>query len=58
MDWTTIGKDAHMAKAPTGFVHVMKFAAQTWSVTLNGRIIGTATNAEDGKRLAEDKVAA
>jgi hypothetical protein len=57
MNWTTIGKDAHQAKVANGFVHVMKVGANVWSVTLNGRVIGSAKTAEEGKRIAETKVA-
>lgn len=51
--WTEIGKDAHSLKTAKGFYHVMKLAAQTWSVTLNGRVVGTAKTADAGKLIAE-----
>lgn len=51
--WTEIGKDTHSLKTTKGFYHVMKHGAKTWSVTLNGRIIGSAKTAEHGKELAE-----
>lgn len=51
--WTTIGKDAHSMKVPAGFYHVMKVGARVWSVTLNGRVIGTAKTGDEGKTIAE-----
>jgi hypothetical protein len=56
MNWKTIGKDAHSAKVPAGFVHVLKLGANVWSVTLNGRVLASAKTADEGKRLAEAAV--
>ena len=52
MNWTTIGKDAHQAKVPNGFVHVMKVGANVWSVTRNGRVVGSAKTADEAKLIA------
>ena len=52
MNWTTIGKNAHMAKVDNGFIHVMQVGANVWSVTLNGRVIGSAKTADEAKLIA------
>ena len=52
MNWTTIGKDAHQAKVANGFVHVMKVGANVWSVTRNGRVVGSAKTADEAKLIA------
>lgn len=52
MNWNTIGKDAHMAKTANGFVHVLKVGANVWSVTINGRVIGSAKTADEAKAIA------
>lgn len=52
VNWNSISKNAYMAKVANGFVHVMHVGGSVWSVTLNGRVIGTAKTAAEGKALA------
>lgn len=52
MTWTAIGKDAYQTKVANGFIHVMKVGANVWSVTHNGRVIGSAKTADEGKLIA------
>ena len=49
--WTEIAKNTFSLKTEKGFYHIMKHGAKTWSVTLNGRIIGSAQTLEEGKAL-------
>ena len=57
MNWNTIGKDAHMTKVTNGFIHVMKVGANVWSVTHNGRVIGSAKTADSAKAIAQFAIA-
>ena len=52
LTWQVIGKDAHQAKVTNGFMHVIKVGGNVWSVTLNGRVIGTAKTADAAKAIA------
>jgi hypothetical protein len=51
--WQKIGKDVFQTQHRAGFVHVMHVGGGTWSVTLNGRIQGSAMNEHVAKRIAE-----
>jgi hypothetical protein len=50
--WTMIGKDAYQSKVEGGFLHVMKLGAHCWSVTKNGRVIGSAATKDEAFALA------
>ncbi|MFA5711853.1 hypothetical protein [Mycolicibacterium sp.] len=50
-NWQKIGKDAYQLASTRGFYHVMHVGGGVWSVTLNGRVIGSAGSANEGKAL-------
>ena len=51
-NWQTIGGGVHMLKANRGHYHAMQHAKTAWTLSWNGRIIGTAKTLDAAKELA------
>mgnify|MGYP007122440008 FL=1 len=52
-NWQTIGGGVHMLKANRGHYHAMQHAKTAWTLSWNGRIIGTAKTLDAAKELAK-----